>query len=539
MAVGRRAGWVLLFGLGACLTPEARLQWRIRQLKPGFQPTGLSAPAARSGCRVTSYNDQVCCEQVQEDLKGPETLDGLRAMLHDEDAGKHRRVKVVGALHSGNRIVCTDGIAITTENLTDVMRLERRDGVQTVVVDAGVQVGDLGQWLYEQGWSLGFTVLGFRGVTVGGAVGTATHGSSLRHPSIFPSRLEGLWVLGPDGTDALQPGQPPVEHKRSSTPDEIFRALAGNLGVLGAVARVRLRVERRFDLQVEATYDDEKVLLRDGPRPLIANCDYGQIVWFPRAGSIMTMCGQKTTQPSRGSAQSVLLDPRATPLEIQLFKELMEDTIENGAPSCTIETERYWRYKSHPPLETVCNCCTQETSKAVGPGYRMMSSDLTGLRAEVPEIDFELAIPMAKAKDALTWVNQFADDQRLCLPLIGLFLRFSPKDGSSLLGHGSAHDDPDGVMFVEFVVFVREKHKPDPNDASYYGRYWQLARELVDRFDGRLHWGKNAQDLFEYQKDHSPAFKLRLDAFRKVADQLDPSGRFANDFSKRVGLTTH
>ena len=70
--------------------------------------------------------------------------------------------------------------------------------------------------------------------TIGGAVATATHGSSLRHGSLS-SQVVALRVVLANGTE--------VELRETETPKHVFDAARANLGRLGAVTRVRLKIQ--------------------------------------------------------------------------------------------------------------------------------------------------------------------------------------------------------------------------------------------------------------------------------------------------------
>jgi hypothetical protein len=113
----------------------------------------------------------------------------------------------------------------------------------------------------------------------------------------------------------------------------------------------------------------------------------------------------------------------------------MEDTIANGAYLCDIETERYRQLRRYPPFVKDCCCNKRYDAHVIGPGDLMMSSELTEHQEVLGEIDYEVAVPLSEAKAALRRVRDYAKDQRLCMPLIGAFLRFSPPDDHTLIGH--------------------------------------------------------------------------------------------------------
>jgi hypothetical protein len=130
------------------------------------------------------------------------------------------------------------------------------------------------------------------------------------------------------------------------------------------------------------------------------------------------------------------------------------------------------------------------------------------------------------------------------MPLIGAFLRFSPVDDHTLIGHSvtdKAAFRDQKVMFLEFVVYVL--HTPEePREAwrqehLYYALYRELALQLVKYHHGRPHWGKNETPLFIEARVDDAAYRERLHQFHCFVHRYDPDNRFGNAFTAEVGLT--
>jgi hypothetical protein len=322
-----------------------------------------------------------------------------------------------------------------------------------------------------------------------------------------------------------------------------WRALCGNVGMLGVVTRVGLEVERRFNLDVHTDFMGEDVLWQKGVETLVGGCDWGQLVWLPRAKKVMRMCGMQTLQEPDPGASNSLLAPHVEAGAMSAFKELMEDTIANGAYLCTIESERWSQLKSYPPFVKDCCCKTRYDAHVVGPADLMMSSELTEHQDSIAEIDYELAVPLSEAKAALARVRDYARDKRLCMPLIGAFLRFSPVEDHTLIGHSVTDDaafKDQKVMFLEFVVYVLHEAE-EPREASkqrqYYDAYRELARQIVEHHHGRPHWAKNETLLFQEERKDDAAYRARLHQFHCFVHRFDPNNRFGNAFTAEVGLT--
>jgi hypothetical protein len=258
----------------------------------------------------------------------------------------------------------------------------------------------------------------------------------------------------------------------------------------------------------------------------------------------MRMCGMHSLEETQPGASNSLLAPHVQAGAMSAFKELMEDTIANGAYFCDIETERWRQLKSYPPFVRDCCCSKRYDAHVIGPADLMMSSELTEHQGSLGEIDYEIAVPLSEAKAAIERVRDYAKDKRLCMPLIGAFLRFSPVEDHTLVGHsvtdGAAFKDQK-VMFLEFVVYIL--HTPEePQEAwrqehKYYALYRELALELVKYHHGRPHWAKNETAIFQEARKDDAAYRERLHQFHCFVHRYDPNNRFGNTFSAEVGLT--
>ena len=60
--------------------------------------------------------------------------------------------------------------------------------------------------------------------------------------------------------------------------------------------------------------------------------------------------------------------------------------------------------------------------------------------------------------------------------------------------------------------------------------YFRDVEEIMNGFDGRPHWGKRHFQTAETLRSRYPDW----DRFAAVRTRLDPEGRFANNYIKRV-----
>ena len=99
----------------------------------------------------------------------------------------------------------------------------------------------------------------------------------------------------------------------------------------------------------------------------------------------------------------------------------------------------------------------------------------------------------ARWRMRLARIRKVAEASELCLPMTGVFIRFSQVDDSTLITHAapgervSSAREPDHfkpgerVMFLDFVAFAPVVTKRTPEamarEAEYHQRYRQLAAE--------------------------------------------------------------
>lgn len=158
----------------------------------------------------------------------PETVDEVVSIVNDcKRTGRH--IRVVGSGHSFSCPVQTDDSLLSLDRLQGVHAVDTDQ--HTVEVWAGTKLKDLGQLLYEHGYSQ--ENLGdINAQSIAGAVSTGTHGTGIRFGSIS-TQVVGMTVVTAAGEV--------LEYSEELQPD-LFRAMQVSLGQLGILVRVRLSV---------------------------------------------------------------------------------------------------------------------------------------------------------------------------------------------------------------------------------------------------------------------------------------------------------
>ncbi|HET8934173.1 MAG TPA: FAD-binding protein [Polyangiales bacterium] len=476
---------------------------------------------------VGAYNDMPICPHYVE-AYDPTSIEEVQRLVRAA-VREGKRVRVLGASHSASGVICGDGVALRMGHLADVTKTELRDSV--AYVQPGVTMIELGDYLYKRGLSIGYTQLGFRGVTVAGVLGTSAHGSSSLHSASLSERLVSLQLVMADGT--LR------SFHKQSTPEDVWRALTTHLGVFGAVVQVGLAVEPAFNLDMQITTLDEAELLdADGPLHVLEGCDFGQLNWFPTERKIWRWCG-KRSDAAAVDANNQLLDPGVSTSFVPFAKTLSQAGLCWPSVNAMLEKARFASLPYTPPILTKDDHGDQHhVDRAVGPGHRMMSGDLIALGPhKVFSTDFEVAIPQQHIASALRIARQVFDAHHISLPGVGAFLRFTKIErGGWLTYHGAGEQFVEGetAMFFETPVVIPVGFT-DAQLRDYLYPYEQLLTLFIRYFGARCHWGKNSARLFDVQTAHG-TYAGRIEKVNAVLAELDPYGVFSNDFASRIGM---
>jgi xylitol oxidase len=146
-----------------------------------------------------------------------------------EATASSMRVRAMGFGNSWAPYLSTTDVCLRLNGLNRIHRIDRER--KTVVVDAGVKLGDLCNALAVRNLALP-SLSFFPDVTVGGAIATASHGTSLKWGTLSDF-VRSMEVVLPSGeVKTFGPDSPPEE----------LRAARVAVGMLGVTVRVELQI---------------------------------------------------------------------------------------------------------------------------------------------------------------------------------------------------------------------------------------------------------------------------------------------------------
>jgi FAD-linked oxidoreductase len=385
-------------------------------------------------------------------------------------------VRVAGAGHSFTGGVLTAGTMLSLERMARVLDADPASGL--VRVEAGMTLNRLSRELHLRGLAL--PNLGDIDVqSVAGALATGTHGTGARLPNLS-AQVERLELVLGDGS----------ERELTAEDGDHLRAARVGLGALGVVAAVTLRCVPCFRLRgVDAPETLEDVLASLDQRADAA--DHFEFWTFPHSPLALTRTNTRTDAPRKAPGRG---------------REWLEDVIvDNYVFGLFNRTAR--RYPRAIPLLNRTAARAASRRERVDWSFRIFASQRL-----VRFTEMEYAIPREHAAEAVRGVREILARYPVSFPIE---LRFVAAD-DALLSPAYGRDS----AYVAVHLF-----EGLPWEAPF-----REVEALMSGFGGRPHWGKWS---FLGADELAPRYP-EWDAFQAARAQLDPHGRFENDWVRRV-----
>jgi L-gulonolactone oxidase len=387
-----------------------------------------------------------------------------------------RTVRAAGAGHSFSPCVPTEGTLVELGRLDRILDADPASGL--VKAEAGITLAALNRGLQERGLAL--PNLGdIDAQSLAGALATGTHGTGVRLPNLS-AQVEALELVTGTG------------ERRTLTRDDgdLLRAARVGLGSLGILTAVTLRCVPAFRLRgVDATLPLEEVLASLGERADAH--DHFEFWTFPHSPLALTRTNDRTdapvSTPGRAGAwlHDVLLDNHALELLSRAGRRFPRaiPRINRFAAAAASGRERV------------------DWSHRVFASPRLVRFD-----------EMEYAIPREHAADAVRGAREILERHPVNFPVE---LRFVAAD-TALMSPAHGRD----TAYVAVHVF-----RGMDGEAPF-----REVEKLMAGWGGRPHWGKRS---FLDHTQLAPRYP-RWDDFQRIRAELDPAGRFANEWVRTV-----
>ncbi|MFV0523732.1 MAG: D-arabinono-1,4-lactone oxidase [Acidimicrobiales bacterium] len=202
-------------------------------------------------------------------------------------------VRTAGSGHSHAPLVPTDGVVADVSGLSGLIGADPDAGVAWVW--AGTPIHALGRPLHDAGLAL-FNQGDIDRQTIGGAVATGTHGTGMTLGNLS-SAVVGARIASASGAllDCSADGDDPVDGHPDLRSRDLWRAARLNLGGLGIVTRLGLRVRPAYRL-AERTV----VTTLDGAMAEVgaaASARHWEFFWYPDRDRAVVKIIDETDRP--------------------------------------------------------------------------------------------------------------------------------------------------------------------------------------------------------------------------------------------------
>ncbi len=383
------------------------------------------------------------------------------------------RIKALGTRHSFNDIADSDGTLITVTEIEDTPLVDLTSPAwPTVNAPAGMRYGELGAWLQRRGWALHNTG-SLPHISIAGATATGTHGSGVSNGCQSTALRRIEYVDANGEMRTARHGQPG------------FEGLAVGLGAYGVITEVTLSIQPTYDVRQDVyTGMPWERLLTETP----------QILADAYSVSIFTTWDEPTVQQIWRKSGVMLGSTPPDEWRGAVRSAESDASLVDGDPEALTPQGGV----AGPWIDRL-------------PHFRLTHNPSNGA-----EIQTEYFVPMEAAGEALAAVHALRE--RIAPHLLVSELRAVAAD--ELWLSGAYRRDSLAIHFT---------WAPQPDAVR---SLLPAIEAALAPFDARPHWGKwHAFDAAAIARVHP-----RLPDARELFEEIDPAGRFVNDYLVRVGV---
>ncbi|KAH9617812.1 hypothetical protein KSS87_011485 [Heliosperma pusillum] len=488
-----------------------------------------------SNCTVNngyaSFPDRSSCRAA--DVVYPVNEDQLISYVRGATKIR-RKIKVVTKYcHSFTKLVCPDGqngLVISTKNLNKVLNVDPTQ--KTMTVQSGMILEQFKDEAAKVGLALPYSPY-WAGVSIGGMISTASHGSSLRGlGSAVHDYIVGLTIVSPGDRDDSY-----VKVRRLSAGDDDLQAVKVSLGVLGVISQVTFKLQPLFKRNLTYTSKNDSDL-GDIALTFGKKHEFGDMVWLPSQRKVIYRIDDRVpvTTPGNGVYKFSPLGsvPRSVLESVRAAEEIEESM---GLDSIRCSTAK----KNYAALVASAFGLTNDDHIFTGYpviGYHnkiqasagCLDGSKSGYCGWDPRIRGEYfynngyAIPLSKVKSFIQDIQKLVDEKptSLCsLEMYGGILVRYVKKSSAYLGK-----DEDGIDFD--ITYYRPREYLGPRlDGDVLDEIEQIA---IFKYNALPHWGKNRNVAFQGVINKYKGGNK----FLEVKKKYDPLGLFSSEWTDQI-----
>jgi FAD-linked oxidoreductase len=414
-----------------------------------------------------NWSGSVSCHPL--DIVYPDSLEKLAEIVRHANA-TGQKIRVVGAGHSFTALVATDGLLLSLDRMTGVDSVDKERHQATVW--AGTRLKDLGEALFANG--LAQENMGdIDEQSLAGAVSTGTHGTGVNFGSIA-TQIEGLTLVTAGGE---------IVECSAEVNTDLFKAAQVSLGMLGIIAKVKLRLEPTYRLRRESRRATLDECLEDLDQLKQSNRNY-EFFWFPNSD----YCQSKTLNVTTNA-----------PTPVNKFNLLMENRVFWLLSECCRLVPSLSASMSRLSGRLIPTVSEVNYSHRIFPSPRLVRFQ-----------EMEYNVPAERFVDALVAVRECINQRRFNVhfPVECRFVRGDDIWLSPATGRDSA-----------YLAVHMYKGMP-------YREYFDALEPIFRSYQGRPHWGK----MHTMTAEQLAVCYPRWQDFCGLRAERDPKGIFLNSY---------
>jgi L-gulonolactone oxidase len=397
------------------------------------------------------------------------------------------KLKVVGGGDSYNDIYCPnkDGILLSLEKFSKLLDVDKINHRATF--EGGMMMPDLIKKLKPHGLSisnLGTNIFD----AVAGSCSTGYHGSGINY-KIFSSFVKEFTFITPKG-----------EKKVIKSEDEEFDIYAVGLGVLGIITKITLQCEPFFNMKVieKKMHIDE---IEENFDELLKNNEHFKFIWIPHTEDFMVWLGNRTKEKENNIFKKFMTYFTTGVLINNIFHEML----------------LYWASFKRSRIPKINKFMSKillpKYNKSVWQGHWAFFLPHL-LKQDVVEYAFDIKDTFKVFREVIDTIkekNIYVDTP--------IEVRFVKADSYWMSPTG----DSDSCWIGTKIHFPYGK-KPE------YQNYFSTIDEILLKYNGRPHWGKQ----FRITTDDFKKAYPKWDQFWEYVDKEDPNKILQNNFIQRL-----
>jgi FAD/FMN-containing dehydrogenases len=393
----------------------------------------------------------------------PESVEQVQEIV-----ARNSKLRVLGSRHSFNGIADSHASLVSLQKMNRVLFLDKNNN--RVKVEGGIRYGELGEYLYQEGYAL-HNLASLPHITIAGAIATATHGSGDRNGNLATA-VYALEIVKADGTLAV--------FTRDDQDGKFDGAVVG-LGALGVVTAITLDIQPVFEI---SQYIYENLPL--------AQLEHNFDAIFSSAYSVSLFTDWKDST----------------------FNQVWQKRLADTDTSAFVDAEFYGaslaETKRHPvPEQTAENC--SEQFGVPGPWHERLPHfrmDFTPSAGE--ELQTEYFVAREHAYEAICAIFELGE-------------QISPLLFISEIRTIAADHLWMSPSYKQDIVGFHFTWKPDWEAVK---KILPLIEAKLEKFNACPHWGK----VFTMPAERVQSLFEKLPEFQQLLLEYDPDGKFRNAF---------